>query len=205
MVTRFAKSKSRSPGMHRKRQNKYGAYGFHCDSQWKYGKNTCVQVSVREVVVKSEILSLLAAQPKIKDCKATLSELKTMPHDFDTELREINQRLAMNGRILQSLYENLVDELITAEEFVQMKADYEAKNEALTYRAEEIHRTYHKNKIYQSECLDISEAIAAAIRNYELTAEIMELLVDRIAVRPDKSVDISLRLNDVFGEVLRCG
>jgi len=56
----------------------------------------------------------------------------------DTELSEINLALGKNGQMLKSLYESMVSGLITISEFVQMKAEYKAKIDALSLRADEI-------------------------------------------------------------------
>lgn len=51
--------------MRRKRQNKDNVYWYRCESQHRYSKSACVQVSVREADLITEVLTLLHKQAEI--------------------------------------------------------------------------------------------------------------------------------------------
>lgn len=124
--------------MHRHKQKKHDYYWYRCQSQWKYGQHTCVQVSVKESDLKTEILTLLHKQAEAILGRFISLEKSTNEKALDTELREINAKLDKGGRMRQSLYENMVSALITQDEYMQMKAYYEAKIAALSRCAGEI-------------------------------------------------------------------
>ncbi len=193
--------------MHRHRQNKDGIYWYRCESQWKFHKDACFQVSVKEDEIKTEVFALLH-----KHAEAILGGYIQMERSepnqvsaIDTELEEINRLLSASGYFLKSLYENMLGGLITAEEFAAMKADYEAKIEALSKRADEI-RTQRRVGTSQREAYtEFAEAASKAIADNELSADIIDRLVERILVNRDKSFEIILRFKDEFREVRRVG
>jgi DNA invertase Pin-like site-specific DNA recombinase len=185
--------------MRRKRQNKDGVYWYRCESQWKYAKDACVQVSVKETELKTEILALLH-----KHSEAILGhyieiESERKSDGADAELREINAKLDTSGRMLKSLYESMVSELITSDEFVQMKADYEAKIAGLSERANVLRGVKRKDENHAVEYRDLADAVSAVLANERLTKELIDRLVDKILVKPDKSFEIRFKFADVFG------
>lgn len=194
--------------LHRHKQANHDYYWYRCESQWKYGKSTCVQVSVKESDLKTEILTLLHRHAEaILGRYITFEKSVVNPSEnsLEAELREINNKLSQDGRMRQSLYENMVSGLITREEFVDMKSDYETKIAVLSRRADEIRDILREMKEQVSEYHDLADAVSAAICDDTLTAEIINRLVDRILVHPDKSFEITFKFKDEFGEVLRCG
>jgi site-specific DNA recombinase len=193
--------------MHRHRQNKDGIYWYRCESQWKYHKGACFQVSVKEEELKAEVFNLLR-----KHAEAILGgylQLKRMApvqeSAADTELADINRQLSASGNFLKSLYENMQDGLITAEEFVSMKADYEARIETLSNRADGIRAGRRGEKSTRQAYRDFADAASDALANHELSAEIIDRLVEKILVHRDKSFEIILRFKDEFREVKKVG
>ena len=192
--------------MKRKRQNKDGTYWFRCESQWKYGKDACTVVAAREADLKTDILTILHKQAEaILGRYVTIEKAAAAPDNSAAELREVNQRMDKDGRMLRSLYENMVGGLITQDEFIQMKADYEGKIAALSKQADEIRERKYTTKAAATEYRDIAEAVAAAISDDTLTTEIIDRLVDKIKVHPDKSFEVLYKFRDEFREVRRVG
>ncbi len=119
----------------------------------------------------------------------------------EAELRSISQSLDKDGSMLKSLYESMVSGIITADEFVLMKADYEAKIEALTRQADMIRNNKYETASQAAAIRNTHDAVNAALRDNKLTAEIISLLVDKILVNPDKSFEIVLNFQDEYREV----
>jgi len=190
--------------MHRKRQNSDGTYWFRCESQAKYGKKSCTLVSVKEVDLKIQIMTILHKQSEAIFGRYICLE-RSLPDNADAELHEINQELDKDGRMLRSLYENMVSNLITQAEFVQMKADYEAKIEALSKKADEIRNRRYEAKARVSEYRDVADAASAILSNDTLTAALMDRLIQEIRVYPNKSFDVLFRFCDELGEVTKVG
>ena len=194
--------------MHRHRQNKDGIYWFRCESQWKYGKNICEAVSVKETDLKAKILTILNRYSEVmrgRFIEREAASVKDRQASVDAELREINQSLGKEGRMLKSLYESLVSGLITQDEYTRMKADYEAKIEALSLRANQIRERRREDEARIAENQSLAEAVTTAAGDGSLTGEIIDRLIEKICVDPDKSFEISFRFTSEFEEARRCG
>jgi hypothetical protein len=189
--------------LHRFRQFGHEEYWFHCDTRWRYGKDTCVQVSIKENSLAEGILTILQQHSETLTGRFITGEDEQLSDDeaLSRELREVSLEIDKSGRILKSLYENMVGGLITQEEFVEMKARHESGLERLRERADVIHKQRREAAARQTEEHDISSAIAAALADKTLTANLIDRLVDKILVHPDKSMDVFLRYGNEFREV----
>ena len=79
-------------------------------------------VSVREADLKRDILTILHKQAEaILGRYISLEKAAAAPDNSAVELREVNQHIDKNGRMLRSLYENMVEGLLTGDEYAQMK------------------------------------------------------------------------------------
>ncbi len=189
--------------MHRHRQNKDGTYWYRCESQWKYHKGACYQVSVKEEEIKAEVFALLRKHAEaILGGHIRIERMTPVKYAAaDTELEKINGQLASSGHFLKSLYENMVAGLINAEEFTAMKTDYEGKIAALSERADQIRTQRRERASEQESYRDFADAASEAHSSKELTADTINCLVEKIQVQRDKSFEILLRFKDEFREV----
>ena len=187
--------------MKRKRQNKDGTYWFRCESKWKFTNDTCTVVSVKEADLKNEIIGIIQKHAEIILGRFIQLERETKCGEIsvDIELREINSQLDKDGRMLKSLYESMVGGVITRDEFIKMKADYEAKIEDLSTRAKEIRNNGRETEQKNKEYTAFAEAVSAVLANDNLTEEIIDKLVEKILVNTDKSVEVYFKFADAFG------
>ena len=182
-----------------KRQNKDGTYWYRCESQVKYGKDACVLVSVKEADLKTEIIALLHRYSEaILGRYITLERTAAPIITTEAELRVVNDELNTASRMLKSLFESMVSGLITQNEFIQMKADYEQKVKTLTERANEIRNSRYNAEAEKLECRDLADAVSSVLSDKRLTAEIVDKLIDKILVNPDKSVQIFFSFENEF-------
>ena len=189
--------------LHRHRQNKDGSYWFRCESQWKYGKDTCVCVSVREADLKTAIIELLHKKSEVilgKFIRIDTRTSKSAGIVYDKELHELNVQLDTNSRTLKSLFESLVSGLVTDDEFGQMKLDCETKHKSMTARVSEIRQLQLDADEQRSEYRNFADAVSSVLANEKLTTEIVDNLIDKILVRPDKGFELSFKFGDEFKE-----
>jgi hypothetical protein len=193
--------------MHRHRQNKDGVYWYRCETQWKVHKDACFQVSVKEEELQSQVLAMLNKQAEaiMGGHIRVEHEAPVMDAAGDAELNQINKRLSSSGQFLKSLYENMLDGLITADEFASMKVGYEKEIEALSKRADDIRAQRRERASRRETFRRLSGAVSEAISAHELTADVAQRLVEKIEVSRDKSFDVDLRFRDEFKEVKRVG
>lgn len=189
--------------MKRKRQNKDGIYWFRCETQWKFSKDACTVVSVKEADLAEKIMMLLQKQSEAMRGELISIEKASSKQEkerLDAELRSISSGLAKDSRLLKSLYESMISGIITPDEFSSMKMDYESRIAGLSSRADAIRNTRRTLERHKSVCEDIASAVAAVLENDAVTAEIIGLLVDKVMVNPDKSFEVFLKYNDEFKE-----
>ena len=187
--------------MYRHRQNKDGTYWFRCESSWKFSKNTCTVVSVKEMDLKNEIIAIIQKYAEIIRGRFIQLEIETKCGETasDIELNEINSLLDKDGRMIKSLYESMVGGMITRDEFGQMKADYEAKIADLSNRAKEIRNSRRETEQKNKDYTDFAQAVSTVTASDSLTEEIIDKLVEKVLVNPDKSVEVYFKFADVFG------
>ena len=106
-----------------------------------------------------------------------------------------------NQDFLRSLYENLVNHIITQEEYSVMKSDYENK---ISEAVKKIHKleneTQQQKQEYEKYC-DLSDTISEICKNNHLTAALIDKLIDRIDIYKDKSLSIQFSFKNEFCEV----
>ena len=93
----------------------------------------------------------------------------------------------------------MVGGVITRDEFIKMKADYEAKIADLSTRAKEIRNNGRETEQKNKEYTAFAEAVSAVLANDNLTEEIIDKLVEKILVNTDKSVEVYFKFADAFG------
>ena len=75
--------------MHRHKQAGHDYYWFRCESQWKYGKDACTVVSVKEDDLKTEILATLHKQAEaISGQYIAIEKAAAAPDNSAAELRD---------------------------------------------------------------------------------------------------------------------
>jgi DNA invertase Pin-like site-specific DNA recombinase len=190
--------------MYRNR-TQYGVYRYLCKSRELYSKTSCVPVIIREVDLKSGILTLLRKYEEVIIGKSLELESKELADEkssglIDAEIREINRSLGDNGRYLESLYENMVDGIITMDEFTTMKTDYKARIEELSRRADAI----REKRFRQSDDLrafrSFEKSISHSLGNGDLTGDVVDCLIEKIHIGQNKSIDVHFKFEDRFRE-----
>jgi phosphopantetheine adenylyltransferase len=82
-----------------------------------------------------------------------------------------------------------------------MKSEYEAKIDKLSNRADTIRNSLmnidKKRENYES----IADVVDSVIKNNTINTEIIDLLVDKIEVNPDKSFEVFFRYDNEFGGI----
>lgn len=187
--------------MNRKRQNKDGTYWFRCETQWKYSHDACMQVSVKEEAIKEELTELIYkhAQVLLGNYAGLCKEAAPiMRRDVDEALRKVAKKTSDRQRFLAGLYENMVDGLIDTDEFKSMKDKYETELALLAEEADTLHHEKVQMDLQLDACHRVTNSALRTKSKFDLTAEHIDALVDKILVYPDKSIKVCFRYRDEF-------
>lgn len=193
--------------MHRHRQNKDGIYWYRCESQWKLHKDACFVVSVKEAELQDAVFTLLRKYSETilgeKINRERIAPIKDAA--AEKELKKIGSRLSQSKYFLKSLYENMLGGLITTDEFSTMKTAYETEMEMLSQCADEI-RLKRQERASELEAYRLfSTATTQALSSHELSTDIIDVLVEKIFVKQDKSFEIAFQFADEFEGVDKVG
>jgi len=184
--------------MHRHRDNNTGEYWFRCQSQWKYAKDACTVVSIREIDVLETVLAafkahngeLIAFALRLQKDAPQIREKQA---GGDAELWQIKTKLARDTAFRQSLYESLVSAVVTPEEYAALKAEYEQRIDELRERAAAIENERRENEKAANDGFDLFDRLRRVAVRYDVTEELIAALVDKITVNRGKSAAVKLK------------
>jgi DNA invertase Pin-like site-specific DNA recombinase len=166
------------------------SYRFACTTRQDYAKDDCVLVSINENTVKEILLESLREQAAILDDTSSATAVK--PVD-DAALRSIQTETQRSERYLKGIYESLISGDLTDTEYREMKKSYEAKIAALTARERALRETARLAALESTSRRKAADSIGAVHCVDDLTAEVVDALVDKILVFEDKRIEISFK------------
>ena len=178
-------------------------YFYHCLSRSRISKDACPGVTIREDALLDMLADMLqdALDTALGQYTLSLAELPRQAADR-AELREKitsrKQEIQRLRGIVRSLYENLVQGVLTKDEYFDYKEKYESRIADLSVEMEQLEdglRTID-TQIEQHRAL---EQDAAQIKtDCALTGALIERLIDRIEVSHDKQITVRYRFQSEF-------
>ena len=114
------------------------------------------------------------------------------------EIKSLKQYIEKNQNFLGGLYESLVNNIITTDEYQNMRKDYGDKISEAVKKIHDIEAQQAElEKQYNHYC-DLSDAAADIIQNNKLTKELIDKLIDKIFIYKGKCVEIIFSFNNEF-------
>ena len=178
-------------------------YFYHCLSQSRISKDACPGVTIREDMLLDMLADMLqdALDTALGQYTLSLAELPRQAADR-AELREKitsrKQEIQRLRGIVRSLYENLVQGVLTKDEYFDYKEKYESRIADLAVEMEQLDdglRTMD-TQIEQHRALEQDAAQIKTDRG--LTGALIERLIDRIEVSHDKQITVRYRFQSEF-------
>ena len=185
----------------RKKSN--DVYFYHCLSQSRISKDACPGVTIREDALLDMLADMLqeALNTALGDYRLSLAEMPRQAADRAELWEKITSRKQEIQRlrgIVRSLYENLVQGVLTKDEYFDYKEKYESRIADLAVEMEQLEdglRTLD-TQIEQHRAL---EQDAAQIKtDRALTGALIERLIERIEVSHDKQITVRYRFQSEF-------
>ncbi len=189
--------------LHRQRQQCNGSYRFHCLTPTRVHKDKCTGVSISETELIATILDILKRElAAVLGDYALLLKDNMQKHEKEAASREkINRaKLQLNqGReLLQTLYENLMNGVIDSEEYFDLKATYEKQMQAAQKELAFYEKQADVRQKQAEKCKDLEKDEQELLSGGVLTAALIERLIERITVYPDKQVDVKFTFRAEF-------
>ncbi len=169
----------------------------------------CSFVSIREDELNEVLFTAIQSQIQIAtDLEDVVKRLNTQP-DFRRQRSDATAKLEAAKRILKrsqslydSLYQNYVEQLMTEQEYVTLKARYKAEAEEAERLIAVLEQEQRESNVYTCENRFLTE-FRPFIGTDTLTKEMASALVERIYVDADKNIDIRLRYRDEYIALLK--
>jgi site-specific DNA recombinase len=193
------------------RKDSKDVYLFHCLSNSRIARGSCIPYSLLENELLSSLLTIIqkhadAVIGKAVRLKKNKPVLEAGRVAVKSELTALRQELDRDRRFVKSLYESLVTGIITSDEYRQMHAGYESKIADRVARVQELERRQNELEALATEYLVLSDLIGSVKGKEDITAALIDRLIDRIRVFSDRHIEVTFSFESGFerlGEV--CG
>ena len=191
--------------LHRQRGWKHkgvDVYVFHCLANSRKARGSCESFMMPE---NELIRTLLTAIQKHADAiigkslklRKNTAAVEVGRDAAKAELAALRMDADKNGRMLKSLYESLVSGLITADEYRDMRAGYEAKSRDNKDRAAALENRQRELEKQIAEYCELSALIENAGTG-GVTAELVDRLIGGIRIFSDRRIEVDFRFDSGF-------
>lgn len=129
------------------------------------------------------------------------SKLEGRIAGIDKQLSELRQQISRNRGFLKSLYQNFVTGVLTGSEYRSIKSDYE---EAIQADMSAVQALEDEQKSLQGQIdqlSDLADRLAQIGKHTELTASLVDQLIERITVYDNDHIEIVFRFRNAFEQL----
>lgn len=180
-------------------------YLFHCLTRSRISKDDCPGATIREDMLLDALADVLqgALGTALGRYSISLVELPQQAAERSEMRDKISSRKQEIQRLhglVRSLYENLITGVLTKDEYFSYKEKYEARIGGL---AQEVAQLEKGLKTLDKQ-LEQYRALAKDAENLrqdrELTAALIDRLIDRIEISTDKQITVRFRFQSEFDD-----
>ena len=181
-------------------KNYKGEYVFHCIANERIAENTCLNFYISEKYVIENIIENIQKQSDIilsrkqKLEKNILSKYDNFGYNY--EISKLKKSIEKNRMFLKSLYESLVNKIITDNEYFEMKQEYENKISAVLDEISILEKSQKELTEKAGMYSSAEKNIAVINDTKKLTSELVDILIDKVLVYSDKRVKVFFSFDD---------
>lgn len=193
--------------LHRQRNTRKkgpDVYYFHCISNDRIGKGACEgHIMIKESELFDTILSIIQSEAqKIGEKNLKLkqqdSKITAQRKAADEEIAGLREKIEYHRSLLKGLYQNLVVGILTSDEYLSMRADYQEKIKADVERTQALERRQKELDSQAERFTSLAKRLARVKGNTALTAALVDQLIERITVYDCDALDIRFRFQSGF-------
>lgn len=184
------------------------SYIYSCISNASIGKGSCERsVSINEGRLFQTIISVVLQKAQIilgdslrleqRDCKVAARK-RALGLEIAALQKEVNQ----NKKFVAGLHESYVSGLLSRDEFMEMKADYNKKFDSAVERVQQLQEQQTKLEKQAREYSSLAEQLAKVNSDTELTAQLVDTLIERVTVNSQDDIVIDFRFESGFDELM---
>jgi len=179
-------------------------YRYHCITRSRVGEHACTHIqSIRE----DELLDILSnmLQRELDTTLGTYSLSLTEDTGYCAERTEIQGKITSRRQemerlrgLVRSLYENYIRNVLTSDEYFAYKQKYEAGIERLSEEIVQLESGLSTIEKQIAQYKELKQDAANIRGNPELTAALIERLIDRVEVTGDNQITVRYRFRSEF-------
>lgn len=185
------------------RKKSADVYLFYCLTNSRIAKERCPGVLIREDVLLDSLADMLqnALDAALGSYSLSLLELPQQT----AERAELNEKITCRKQeiqrlqgLIRSLYENLIQDILTKDEYITYKGKYEAKIEQLSDEVSHLEKGLKALDKQMEQHRALKRDSDSLRENRELTAALIDRLIDRVEVSKDKQITVHYRFESEF-------
>lgn len=164
-----------------------GFYNYYCRTRYTVDKNMCVGLNVSKHILLDKIYEELELKYKNFVDNSFLTNLDSEINNYDVEIKKLRSELNANKKYIKSLYENLVKNIISEDEYLDLKRFYEENNSKISQKINTLELQNRKNKKNIKAISTLNNELRCQDKIDEKT---LSSFIKSVVVHKDKSVDI---------------
>ena len=118
--------------------------------------------------------------------------------DLNEKIASRKQEIHRLRGLIRSLYENLIQDILTKEEYITYKGKYESKIEQLSEEVSHLEKGLKALDKQMEQHRALKRDSDSLRENRELTAALIDRLIDRVEVSKDKQITVRYRFESEF-------
>lgn len=180
-------------------------YFFHCLSNSRIAKGSCEGVTIREDELILTVTSILEKELSVVlGSSFSLFQYEARQQQERERIKEQlsvkHQDMEQNRKLIRGLYEDYIQGIVTDEEYLFMKEDYEKRIMALSADIAALNDETAALDEQLARHRSIEEDAHMLESDHDLTAELIDRLIDRIEITHDHDIHVTFRFQSEFTE-----
>jgi hypothetical protein len=182
---------------------------YTCSIYDQVDKEACTPKTIREADLHTAVFACISREIRLAvDMNSMVLELQSKAarqqrnDSLDKQIAALQSKLTQNRRFRGSLREDYRDGILSEQDYMMMKADYDEEKDNLIRELEAL----VSEKARQEKTLSPENKWISSLRKFEahqqLSAEMVCALVDRIEVYDGKRLEITLKYRDELQALL---
>ena len=159
----------------------------------------CYKSEIPESSLNQAVFDIISKQAEIllnidDVSKADTAQIKT------GQLADIEKQIAACQKEKQKLYEHLLTEKITLDEYRQLKQEYDTRAENCRIRYDKCRQSEEQNRLKIENRTKILQTAKTIKKENTLTQALADVLVEKVCVYPDNRLEIEWKIKDFCAE-----
>ncbi|MGM9590019.1 MAG: recombinase family protein, partial [Faecousia sp.] len=185
------------------RKKSADVYNYYCLTNSRVGKERCPGVFIRENDLLDSLADMLqnALETALGSYSLSLVELPQQTAertDLKEKIASRKQEIQRLNGLIRSLYENLIQGLLSKEEYITYKGKYESRIQQLTEEVAHLEKGLKALDKQIAQYRALKRDSDDLRENRELTAALIDRLIDRIEITKDKQITVHYRFESEF-------